>query len=169
MTPADTDPSGSSVVVRALTPQDLGPVQSLLAQCPGAAQWSIQSLRGLFTASDRAWVAECDRSNSICGFLSARIVSDQAEVLNLAVSPECRRAGHAGALLREALSEFRRFHLSSIFLEVRESNLAAIRFYEQCGFAKNGMRPAYYRNPNEAAILMMKKFTDEGQLPNLPS
>jgi ribosomal-protein-alanine N-acetyltransferase len=160
MTPADTDPIGSSVVVRALTPQDVGPVQSLMARCPEAAQWSMEGLLKHFAASDRAWVAECDRSNSICGFLSARIVSDQAEVLNLAVSPECRRTGHAGALLRESLSEFRRFHLSSVFLEVRESNLAAIRFYERCGFAKNGVRPGYYRNPNEAAILMMKKFTD---------
>jgi [ribosomal protein S18]-alanine N-acetyltransferase len=158
MTP--TEPGGSSVVVRALAPQDLAPVQSLLAHCPEAAQWSMQGLLGLLTASDRAWVAECDRSNTICGFLSACIVSDQAEVLNLAVSPECRRAGHATALLREALSEFRRFNMSSIFLEVRESNLAAIRFYERCGFAKNGVRPGYYRNPNEAAILMMKKFTD---------
>jgi [ribosomal protein S18]-alanine N-acetyltransferase len=157
MTPG---PSGSSVVVRALTPQDLGPVQILMAQCPEAAQWSVQALQGLFTASDRAWVAECDRSNTICGFLCARIVSDQAEILNLGVSPECRRAGHASALLREALSEFRRFNMSSIFLEVRESNIAAIRFYERCGFANNGVRPGYYRNPNEAAILMMKKFTD---------
>jgi tRNA threonylcarbamoyladenosine biosynthesis protein TsaB len=160
MTPADTGPSSSSVVVRALTPQDVGPVQSLIAQCPEAAQWSMQGLQALSTASDRAWVAECDRSNTICGFLSARIVSDQAEILNLAVSPECRRAGHATALLREAYSEFRRFNLSSIFLEVRESNPPAIRFYERCGFANNGVRPGYYRNPNEAAILMVKKFTD---------
>jgi ribosomal-protein-alanine N-acetyltransferase len=157
MTP---EPSGSSVLVRAFTPQDVGSVQSLLAQCPEAAQWSIQGLQGVFTASGRAWVAECDRSNTICGFLSARIVSDQAEVLNLAVSPECRRAGHATALLLEALSEFRRFNLSSVFLEVRESNLPAIRFYERCGFVNSGVRPGYYRNPNEAAILMMKKFTD---------
>lgn len=155
-----TESSGSSVVVRAFTPQDLGPVQSLLAQSPEAAQWSIQALSELFTASDQAWVAECGRSKAICGFLSARVVSDQAEVLNLAVSPVCRRAGHATALLREALLEFRRFNLSSIFLEVRESNLLAIRFYERCGFAKNGVRPGYYCNPNEDAILMMKKFTD---------
>jgi ribosomal-protein-alanine acetyltransferase len=158
MTP--TESGGSSVVVRAFTPQDLGPVQSLLVQCPEAAQWSIQALSGLFAASHQALVAECDRSNAICGFLSARVVSDQAEVLNLAVSPVCRRAGHASALLREGLSEFRRFNLSSVFLEVRESNLPAIRFYERSGFANNGVRPGYYRNPNEAAILMMKKFTD---------
>jgi ribosomal-protein-alanine N-acetyltransferase len=154
------EPSGSSVVVRALRPQDFGPVHTLLAQCPEAAQWSIQTVSGLVTAPDQAWVVECNRSNAICGFLSARVVSDQAEVLNLAVSPVCRRAGHATALLREALSAFRRLNLSSIFLEVRESNLPAIRFYERYGFAENGMRPGYYRNPNEAAILMMKKFTD---------
>jgi ribosomal-protein-alanine N-acetyltransferase len=158
MTP--TEPSGSSVLVRALTPQDLGPVQILMAQCPEAAQWSIQGLLGLFSASDRAWIAECDRSKTICGFLCTRIVSDQAEILNLAVSPQCRRAGHASALLREALSEFRRLNISSVFLEVRESNLPAIRFYERCGLANNGVRPGYYRNPTEAAILMMKKFTD---------
>jgi ribosomal-protein-alanine N-acetyltransferase len=46
-----------------------------------------------------------------------------------------------------------------VFLEVRESNQAAIAFYSKHGFAKMGRRPSYYRVPDEAAIVMEKKLT----------
>jgi ribosomal-protein-alanine N-acetyltransferase len=46
-----------------------------------------------------------------------------------------------------------------VFLEVRESNRAAIAFYDKHGFAKTGRRVRYYQDPVEAAILMEKKLT----------
>jgi ribosomal-protein-alanine N-acetyltransferase len=149
-----------AVPVRRLARADLDQVQTLVTQCPEAAQWSLQNLQQLFSPADCAWVVELAGTNSICAFLSARIVSDQAEILNLAVAPGRRRLGHASSLFREALMEFRRRKASSIFLEVRESNSAAIRFYERMLFVKSGIRPSYYRHPEEAAVVMVRKFTD---------
>jgi ribosomal-protein-alanine N-acetyltransferase len=153
-------PSPSAPVVRMLEPRDLDHVAQLLLQCPEAAQWSLQAFEEMIAPSDRAWVVESADSRLICGFLAVQIVADQAEILNLAVAPAARRTGHASALLREALSEFRRCGVGSTFLEVRESNLAAIRFYEHWRFGKINVRPRYYRNPEEGAQVMMRKSTE---------
>ena len=48
--------------------------------------------------------------------------------------------------------------IKNLFLEVRESNLGAIAFYERFGFSKIGRRKIYYRDPEEAAITMGKKL-----------
>jgi ribosomal-protein-alanine N-acetyltransferase len=61
--------------------------------------------------------------------------------------------------LHQALEEFRRLRVERVFLEVRESNLAAVRFYETHGFARAGQRAGYYRDPDEVAVLMIRKLT----------
>ena len=93
------------------------------------------------------------------GFLVGRELGDEAEVLNLAVKPGERRRGAGRELLQAALEEFRARGVSRVFLEVRESNEAAIAFYAKQGFSRMGRRPAYYRDPDEAAVLMENKLT----------
>jgi len=66
--------------------------------------------------------------------------------------------GEGGALLKAALEEFRARRTSRVFLEVRESNEAAIAFYGKHGFAETGRRAGYYQDPAEAAVLMEKKL-----------
>jgi ribosomal-protein-alanine N-acetyltransferase len=60
--------------------------------------------------------------------------------------------------LMAALEEFQSREVSRVFLEVRESNQAGIAFYAKHGFSKTGLRPAYYRDPAEAAVMMEKKL-----------
>ncbi|MBV9885800.1 MAG: GNAT family N-acetyltransferase, partial [Acidobacteria bacterium] len=87
-----------------------------------------------------------------------RAVVAEAEILNLCIAPEKRRSGLAEALLNEAVAELRRTRVDRLFLEVRESNTPAISFYEKHNFSKTGRRPGYYRDPDEAAVLMMKEL-----------
>jgi ribosomal-protein-alanine N-acetyltransferase len=82
-------------------------------------------------------------------------LADEAEILNLAVLAAWRRRGQASSLLAAALAQLRDRGVLRIFLEVRESNTAAIAFYNKHEFKAVGRRPAYYRNPDEAALRMM--------------
>jgi ribosomal-protein-alanine N-acetyltransferase len=93
------------------------------------------------------------------GFLIGRQAADEAEILNLAVVRESRRKGAGGALLEAALEKFRSRGVSRVFLEVRDSNAAALEFYGRHGFSKIGRREGYYREPFESAIVMEKKLT----------
>ena len=126
-----------------MTPADAEAVQALLRLCPEAAQWLAPD-----APPQRAFVAE--RGGRIEGVaVWQELPGGEAELLNLAVHPQARRRGVARALL--ALLEGRK-----IWVEVRESNTAAIRFYESQGFAVCGRRRAYYANPAEDAILMAR-------------
>jgi len=95
------------------------------------------------------------------GFLIARQVGDEAEVLNLAVAPARRRKGEGGALLRAAVAELRKRGVTRVFLEVRESNAAGIAFYENHSFLQAGRREGYYRDPVEAALVMEIKLAEK--------
>jgi ribosomal-protein-alanine N-acetyltransferase len=83
-------------------------------------------------------------------------VADEAELLNLAVREECRRQGEGRALLVELRRRFAESGVSRVFLEVRESNLGAIAFYERMGFRRSGRREGYYLEPQEAALVYEK-------------
>ena len=146
-------------LIRRFDASDAGAVGEILASSPEAAAWSVKSLEQLNKRGELGWVIEDERTGKIAGFLVVQAVVAEAEILNLCVAPEKRRAGLAEALLNGAVAELRRVRVDRLFLEVRESNTAAICFYEKHKFRKTGRRPGYYRNPDEAAVLMMKELT----------
>jgi ribosomal-protein-alanine N-acetyltransferase len=154
---AETKREPAAITVRAFVPSDAAAVAGILKESPQAADWTEASVRD--SAGWRGSVAlVSERDGKVSGFLIGRQVADQAEILNLAVSLTRRRKGEGGALLKVALDEFRARQVSYVFLEVRESNAAGIAFYAKHGFSQRDMRLNYYRNPDEAAVVMEKKL-----------
>jgi ribosomal-protein-alanine N-acetyltransferase len=143
-------------MVRKFQPPDARAVEEILRKSPEAAPWPAGSLEKLSQRGEAAWVIETH--GVIAGFLVARAVAEEAEILNLSIDPAKRRAGNASALLQKAILDFLRLRVAKLFLEVRESNAAAIAFYAKHGFLQTGRRPNYYRNPDEAAVLMMREL-----------
>ena len=94
--------------------------------------------------------------NEICGYIGIQIFSGEGYVTNVATLPQFRKKGIAKALIERALENEMEF----LTLEVRESNIPAISLYKKLGFETVGKRPKFYRDPEEAAILMTK-FTDK--------
>jgi ribosomal-protein-alanine N-acetyltransferase len=87
----------------------------------------------------------------VVGFLVGRTLAPgEHELLNLAVAPDCRRQGVGRALVCAYLEA----SAGSVFLEVRPSNQAARAFYKSLGFDEVTVRPEYYHNPPESAIVM---------------
>ena len=79
---------------------------------------------------------------------------DELHINNLAVAPAFRRVGVAKALLARVLSEGAELGAARATLEVRRSNDAARLLYERFGFSVTSVRPAYYTNPVEDAIVL---------------
>ena len=90
------------------------------------------------------------------GYMGLQIFSGEGYVTNVAVLPEYRGRGIALALINEQLKN----KMGFITLEVRESNIPAIRLYKKAGFENMGIRPKFYSNPTENAIIMTKFFTE---------
>jgi ribosomal-protein-alanine N-acetyltransferase len=143
--------------IRVFGEADAPAATEILRTSPEAAQWTELGFRELLGwRGVVALVSEEERK--IIGFVVARQVAEEAEILNLAVHLLRRRKGEGGELLKAAMQELLGRQVRRVFLEVRESNTAAIAFYSKHGFYKTGIRASYYRNPEEAAIVMERKL-----------
>jgi len=93
-------------------------------------------------------------AGGVLGFAVVWLVHDELHVLNVATAPEARRRGVGRALMEEvhALGRARACRLAT--LEVRRSNAAAIALYQGLGYRQVGMRPRYYSEEDEDALLM---------------
>ena len=128
-------------MIRRATAGDLSAIRRIQQACPEAAQWT--------PADHPTLVAEVD--SIVCGFLIwLDLKNSEVEILNLAVDPAYRRRG----IGRSLVLRLAQYPVQVIFLEVRESNQAARRFYQALGFQQVGIREGYYQNPPEAAVVM---------------
>ena len=132
--------------------EDVPEVMTIQSACPEIAQWTASDYTRAAVGDMTGWCAE--ESGAVCGFLVARQVANELEILNFAVRPEKRQRGFGLALLEEAFAWGRQLSAEKAFLEVRVSNLAAIRFYEHNGFEVTGQRPRYYSAPIEDALVL---------------
>jgi [ribosomal protein S18]-alanine N-acetyltransferase len=126
------------------TADDLSEIAAIQEVCPEAARWRPEDYLNFD-------FRVCVLGGRIAGFAVSRITAPgERELLNLAVAPEFRRRGVGAALVRPLVTETG----DCVFLEVRESNRTARRFYKAQGFQEVGLRPGYYDSPPESAIVM---------------
>ena len=91
---------------------------------------------------------------SVLGFAVASLLTPQAELETIAVASEKQRLGLGGQLFDGLVAELKAAGADEVFLEVRSSNHSALVFYRSMGFIEAGLRPGYYADPVEDAILM---------------
>lgn len=95
----------------------------------------------------------------LCGFITGVYLLDTADIYSVAVSSEYRKKG-VGKLLLEKFFSALPDEVKNVCLEVRESNIPAIKLYEKLGFERVGLRKNFYQSPRENAILMTKNLKD---------
>ena len=88
------------------------------------------------------------------GFFLARSLYENLEILKIGVAAEYQRKGIGTILMESAYAEGIRRGCSRCYLEVRRSNMPAIRFYQTRGFRISGTRLNYYKDPIEDAWIM---------------
>jgi ribosomal-protein-alanine N-acetyltransferase len=91
----------------------------------------------------------------LLGFSIFWIVHDEVHILNVATAPEQRRRGVARVALEATLARGRERKCTLATLEVRRSNEAALNLYKGFGFRAVGIRPNYYADEGEDAIVMV--------------
>ena len=127
--------------------------------------WSESSIRDLFqNETSLVLVAELQNAaDRFAGYLSARAMGGEAEIMSLAVLPQFRRQGLGSGLVDWGLSALVERGARSVYLEVRESNEAARQLYGRRGFAPIGLRPDYYRKPREHALVLALRLLSPAQ------
>lgn len=151
-----------------LTPARIDDVQSILkVEAEAFAQpWRRQAIIDELANPD-AWHQVARKPTApaiqmpVVGYILVRFLMDDMHIMKLAVDKGWRKMGLATALLEAAQREADRRCTALILLEVRPSNLAAIRFYQKAGFRTIGIRPNYYPNTREDALVMSKRLKEE--------
>jgi len=94
----------------------------------------------------------------VLGFIIFWLVHDEVHILNVAVAPEARRRGIARALMVEAEKRAHASNAALMTLEVRRSNQGALDLYREFDYRAVGVRPNYYVDEGEDAIVMVKEL-----------
>jgi ribosomal protein S18 acetylase RimI-like enzyme len=172
-----------SLLIRALESRDIESVLAIQSACPEIAQWTAGDYERVAQGEMAGWinansaagrhsanpdVGRDQRSgegslldlnrlsdvSDVNGFLVARRVASDIEILNFAVHPDERGRGAGTALLNSALDWARSFSAEQAILEVRSANQTALRFYEHHKFQVVGRRRNYYTSPADDALLL---------------
>lgn len=119
-------------------------------------QWSEAAFAAAL-ADEKAVTLAAFCGDVLCGFITGVYLLDTADIYSVAVSAEYRKKGVGKRLLEEFFSALPD-EVQAVNLEVRESNIPAIKLYEMFGFERVGLRKNFYREPRENAVLMTKNF-----------
>ena len=144
-----------AVTVRAAQANDIPGMLRLDQSACSAAHWTHTAYDAIFqtNAPPRIAIVAEKLERQLSGFVIARIVADECELENIVVNGADARRGVGSALLDKLIELARGRGIRRIFLEVRESNLAARGLYAKFAFACVDERSAYYSNPVEKAIV----------------
>jgi ribosomal-protein-alanine acetyltransferase len=149
------------VEIRSCRGEDLIRIERILQGSPEAAAWSENSLAEVLGGSPGHFLVAL-RNGELAGFIAGRSAGAEAEILNLAVEESARRLGIGQSLVQNLLRRFTAEQVVTVYLEVRESNLAAMAFYSGLGFEHVGRRERYYRNPEEDALVLQRELGGPG-------
>ena len=136
-----------------MTPEDLAALHRRCFTMP--RPWSAAEFATLLAAPRTLLCSAAE------GFLLGRLAGEEAEILTLAVAPECRRRGIGRMLVRDFEARAARAGGSEVFLEVAEDNSAAQALYEGLGYRRAGCRPGYYpgaRGGRIAALVLRHRL-----------
>lgn len=143
-------------IYRRMEENDCQAVEALFQDC-FSHPWKKEAIGNTLLMEDYvSLVAETD--GQIVGYIGYRSALDEADITNVAVSPDQRRKGIGRQLLNTLLETAADTGISNLYLEVRVSNEAAVNLYERAGFRVCGQRKNYYAEPEEDAWLM--RYTD---------
>lgn len=139
------------VSIRRGEPDDLDQVIAMAQGSETAAHWREHDYSAIFQTKRILFIAESGKR--IVGFVVAHDIAGEWELENIVVAADEQRHGVGKRLVAALVEEASKNAAEFIFLEVRESNIAARSLYESSGFQEYGRRKGYYANPSEDGLL----------------
>ena len=143
------------VTYRRMQREDAAAAAALEAACSREA-WS-ESAYGSAALDSNALYLVAEEGDELVGCCGTWQSFEEGDICNVAVEESRRRRGIGEAMLRELMRMAGQRGIENFTLEVRCSNLAAIRLYEKLGFTKEGLRKGFYSNPREDALILWKR------------
>ena len=119
--------------------------------------WSEDGLRHYLENGQTLFIV-AKHDNEVAGYAAVLCAADEGNLVSIAVDEEFRNMGIAREILDILYEELVKNGVEKIFLEVRESNEAAISLYRSENFEEIGKRKGFYEKPKEDALLFMRNL-----------
>lgn len=118
--------------------------------------WSKMAFYHELVSNDFAFYVVALEGDRVVGYAGMWVILDEGHITTLAVHPFYRRQGLGAKLMHELIDEAKRRGCTKMTLEVRPSNHSALELYTKTGFISYGVRPRYYADTGEDAVIMWK-------------
>ena len=138
-------------IIRLMKEEDLDRV-SAIEKASYPDPWSRDGFLEEIKA-DHAMALVMEDTTGVVGYAISVLTGEEADLVKITIDEKERRKGYGRKLLDETLSELANRGISATTLEVRASNAPAISLYEKKGFVSEGIRPKFYANPVEDAVI----------------
>ena len=142
----------TAISFRALIEADIPAIEAIEATAFYDA-WNENMIRNELDNALTTYVV-MESEGKIIGYAGFWLVAGEAQVTRVAVLEELRGLGLGTRLTAALVNKAWELGAEAVTLEVRESNLAAQKAYLTCGFASEGIRPNYYEDNHENAVIM---------------
>ena len=140
------------IEIRPMTRKDVPVVHEIERAC-FRTPWSKMALFSELR-NDVAHYRVVEQEGRVIGYAGMWVLFEEAHLTNVAILQAYRRNGYAKRLMLAMMACASRLGAEAMTLEVRRSNLGAQSLYEQLDFIQNGMRPRYYSDTGEDALLL---------------
>lgn len=142
-------------MIRQMEIKDIEQVAQLEQEC-FAVPWSVVSL-AKETGNKDSLFCVCEMESRIVGYAGMYLIPPEGDITNVAVTEEYRGRGIAGEILIYMFDRAENLGITEFTLEVRASNVSAIKLYKKLGFCNEGIRKNFYDAPKEDACIMWKR------------
>ena len=122
-----------------------------------AVPWTREAFVGEVTRNAFATYITAKIEGKVIGYAGMWKIFDEGHITNIAVHPEYRRNRVGAGLVERLIAVAGETGIKRMTLEVRASNIAAIRLYEKYGFTAVGIRKEYYSDTREDAVIMWRE------------
>ncbi|NBI07320.1 ribosomal protein S18-alanine N-acetyltransferase [Senegalia massiliensis] len=146
----------NSIVIRNMESEDIDNILEL-ENMSFSTPWSKESFIKEIKENKLARYIVAKNDTKIVGYGGMWLILDEAHITNIAVHPEYRGEGVGTKLLNGLVEISKEMMIKRMTLEVRKSNDPAIKLYKNNDFVEVGIRPGYYSDTNEDAIIMWKE------------
>jgi len=119
--------------------------------------WSERSVASELENKLSYWLVAVE-DDRVAGYVGSQTVLGWTDMMNIAVHPDHRRKGIAAQLVTHLEKALKARESTCLTLEVRKSNEPAKALYGKLGFQEVGVRPRYYHNPREDALILRKEW-----------
>ncbi|MBR3890187.1 ribosomal protein S18-alanine N-acetyltransferase [bacterium] len=153
----------SKLIIKPLSKEDVDRVSEIEAEAYGEHHWSKDSFYSEINNKVAKYYTAQLEDGYVVGYIGTWHIVDEAHITTIATGKDYLRNKVAECLIVKSLQDCYNEFIKYITLEVRVSNIPAIKLYEKYGFKSLGTRKGYYQDNNEDALIMWTEniFSDE--------